>query len=169
VSDVRLVWAQSSRGVIGAGGSIPWHLPEDLRRFRELTTGGVVLMGRRTWDSLPARFRPLPERRNLVLTRDRTWSAGGAVPVPDVASATAAAGAEPLWVIGGGQVYEVTLPLAGRAEVTEVDLDPDGDTLAPELGEGWRLARADPAQAWHVSSSGLRYRYLSWERVSPAV
>lgn len=166
VHDVRLVWAQSRRGVIGSGGGIPWHLPEDLRRFRELTTGGVVLMGRRTWESLPPRFRPLPDRRNLVLTRDPGWSAAGAEVVHDLAGALAAAGEAPLWVIGGGEVYRLAQPHAGRAEVTEIDADPDGDTHAPVLGADWVADGGDPGEGWRVSSTGLRYRHRSYRRAA---
>jgi dihydrofolate reductase len=168
VPDVRLVWAQSRRGVIGNGGAIPWRVPEDLRRFSALTSGGVVLMGRRTWESLPPRFRPLPERHNLVLTRDLAWTAAGADVVHDVADALRAAAGAPLWVIGGGEVYRLTQPLAVRAEVTEVDVDPDGDTLAPVLGADWLTVEADPAEGWHESSSGVRYRYRSYRRAAPA-
>jgi dihydrofolate reductase len=165
--DVRLVWAQSRRGVIGSDGAIPWRLPEDLRRFSALTSGAVVVMGRRTWDSLPPRFRPLPGRRNLVLTRDRRWSAPGAHVVHDLPDALARAEDAPLWVIGGAEVYRLALPLAARAEVTEVDVDPDGDTVAPVLGPGWLAVDADPEEGWHVSSTGLRYRYRSYRRAVP--
>ena len=99
-------------------------------------------MGRRTWESLPPRFRPLPDRRNLVLTRDPGWSAPGAEVVHDLAGALAAAGEAPLWVIGGGEVYRLAQPHAGRAEVTEIDADPDGDTHAPALGADWVAAAA---------------------------
>jgi len=168
VHDVRLVWAQSPRGVIGSGGAIPWRVPEDLRRFSTLTSGGVVLMGRRTWDSLPPRFRPLPGRRNLVLTRDRAWSRAGAQVVHDVDEALGVAVGAPLWVIGGGEVYRLAEPFAVRAEVTEVDVDPDGDTPAPLLGAEWLAVATDPEQGWHVSSSGVRYRYRSYRRPVPA-
>jgi dihydrofolate reductase len=163
-ADVRLLWAQSRRGVIGADGTMPWRVPEDLRRFRDLTTGGTVLMGRRTWDGLPPRFRPLPGRRNLVLTRNRAWSSPGAEAVHDVADAITATAPATLWIVGGGEVYRLALPLAGRAEVTEVDLDPDGDTVAPALDADWMLAASDPEDGWHTSSSGVRYRYRTWLR-----
>jgi dihydrofolate reductase len=168
VDDLRLIWAQSRRGVIGAEGAMPWHVPEDLRRFSALTSGGIVLMGRRTWDALAPRFRPLPGRRNLVLTRDRSWSAAGAQAVHDLADALGRAAGAPLWVIGGGQVYRLAQPSAVRAEVTELDLDPDGDTMAPVLGTEWVTAATDPEEGWHVSSTGVRYRYRSLLRPVPA-
>jgi dihydrofolate reductase len=145
---------------------MPWRLPEDLARFKELTWGRPVLMGRRTWDSLPKRFRPLPGRTNLVLTRRRDWTASGATAVRSPAEALA--GAErsglpgPVWVIGGGSVYELFAPLATRAEVTVVGLDVDGDTRAPQLGAGWRRKTSEPATGWLVSRTGLRYRFETW-------
>ncbi|WP_025157596.1 dihydrofolate reductase [Leifsonia aquatica] len=155
---LALIWAEAHDRVIGADGGIPWHLPEDMRHFRELTSGSPVVMGRRTWDSLPERFRPLPGRTNIVVTRQAAWSAPGAEVAHDVEEALAlAAGAETVWVMGGAQLYAAALPLADRVEVTEVDLDVPGDTRAPALGEGWRTARGE----WQESSSGLRYRFAT--------
>ena len=125
-----LVWAQARGGVIGADGRLPWHLPEDLRLFRELTTGSTVVMGRRTWESLPERFRPLPGRRNVVLTSDRSWAADGAARAGSVEEVLAGEGDGELWVIGGGRVYAAFLPHADRVVVTDVDTDVDGDTWA---------------------------------------
>jgi dihydrofolate reductase len=158
---VHLIWAQSASGVIGADGGIPWRVPEDLRRFKALTHGSSVLMGRRTWDSLPAAARPLPGRRNLVLTRDPTWTAPGA---EKVASVEEAAAEGDLWVIGGAEVYRLALPLAEDAHVTEVDVDVPGDTFAPVLAAPWHLTEGDPAGGWHRSVSGLRYRHLTFRR-----
>lgn len=155
---LALIWAEAHDRVIGADGGIPWHLPEDMRHFRELTSGSPVVMGRRTWDSLPERFRPLPGRTNIVVTRQAAWSAPGAEVAHDVEEALAlAAGAETVWVMGGAQLYTAALPLADRVEVTEVDLDVPGDTRAPALGEGWRTERGE----WLESSSGLRYRFAT--------
>jgi len=160
---VGLVWAQAEGGVIGAGGGLPWHLPEDLRRFRDLTTGSTVVMGRRTWESLPERFRPLPDRRNVVLTTDREWAAHGAEPaasVDDVLDRHAGA----LWVIGGGRVYAAFLPHADRVVVTDVDTRVDGDTWAPALGPGWRRVSREPAEGWAASTTGLRYAVSEYRR-----
>ena len=138
---VRMVWAQAADGVIGAGGALPWHLPEDLRLFRALTTGATVVMGRRTWESLPPRFRPLPGRRNVVLTSAPALP--GAEVVSSVAEALALDG--DLWVIGGGAVYAAFLPHADEVVVTEVDASPAGDTWAPALGPGWTPDTRVPA------------------------
>ena len=163
---VSLVWAQAHDRVIGAGGRLPWHLPEDLRLFRQLTTGGTVVMGRLTWESLPARNRPLPGRRNVVLSRDPHWSAAGAEHAGSVAEVLAAA--PDCWVIGGAAVYAAFLPHAGRLVVTDVDLAVDGDTRAPAIGAGWRLVARTPEAGWATSSAGPRYAVGQYERVPAA-
>lgn len=155
-----LIWAQSTSGVIGRDGGIPWHVPEDLARFKELTMGHTVVMGRRTWESLPPRFRPLPGRRNAVVSRNPDYLAPGADVVDSI---DAALGDGQNWVIGGAEIYHMALPLATRCEVTEVDIDlrvDDADTLAPVLGESW----IGTAGGWHDSTSGLRYRFYSYLR-----
>lgn len=169
---LALIWAQARAAdggpaVIGAGGGMPWHLPEDLAHFRDLTTGRPVLMGRATWESLPPRFRPLPGRTNLVLTRRTGFDAPGAIVVPDVAAAVALAGAGEAWVIGGAQVYAQTIRWADRLEVTEIDAAYDGDARAPDVDASWRLA-AEPTDGWRTSAAGLRYRFISYERVAAA-
>jgi len=158
-----LVWAQARGGVIGADGGLPWHLPEDLRLFRELTTGGTVVMGRRTWESLPERFRPLPGRRNVVLTSDPSWAAEGAHRAGSVAQVLAEHDG-PLWVIGGGRVYAAFLPHADRLVVTDVDTRVDGDTFAPELGPEWRRVSREPQDGWSTSTTGLRYAVSEYAR-----
>jgi len=127
-----------------------------------VTGGATVVMGRRTWDSLPERFRPLPGRRNVVLTRSPGWRAPGAETAPELARALAGPG--DIWVIGGAQVYTQALPRADRLEVTELADAFDGDSLAPQLGAGWRLARGEPADGWLTSRTGHRYRFLSYAR-----
>src|ERR1700751_5882300 len=118
---VGLVWAQSTSGVIGRGGDIPWRVPEDLARFKQVTMGHTVVMGRRTWDSLPARVRPLPGRRNVVLSRRADFSIDGAEVGGSLEAALALAEAEPrTWVIGGAQISLLALPYATRCEVPEV-------------------------------------------------
>jgi dihydrofolate reductase len=160
---VALIWAQARDRVIGASGSLPWHLPEDLTSFRGLTTGSTVVMGRRTWESLPERFRPLPGRTNVVLTSDPHWSAEGARRAGSVTEVLDDGG--PLWVIGGGAVYAAFLPHADRLVVTDVDLAVDGDTWAPAIGAGWRLAARTPDQGWDFSpSTGLRYAVSEYVR-----
>jgi len=121
--------------------------------------GHTVVMGRRTWDSLPTRFRPLPGRRNIVLTRNRAFEAAGA----EVVSSIDIAIGDQTWVIGGSEIYHLALPAATRCEVTEVDIDlhlEDDDALAPVLDESWIGTSGD----WHDSSSGLRYRFHSFLR-----
>jgi dihydrofolate reductase len=160
---LALIWAQADGGVIGKDGAIPWRLPEDQARFKALTTGSAVLMGRLTWESLPASVRPLPGRRNLVLTTAADWTATGAERVASVEAAASLAAAD-LWVIGGERVYQAALPLAGRAVVTQVDASFDGDTFAPELDASWHPVDVDPPAGWHVSSTGLRFKVTTFER-----
>jgi dihydrofolate reductase len=160
---VSLIWAQSSNGVIGHDGSIPWRLPEDLKLFRSLTMGSTVLMGRATWDSLPDAFRPLPGRRNLVMTRRPDLTAPGAVAVGSVDDAFAAAQGE-VWVIGGEQIYRAAMPYAHRLVVTELETAYDGDTFAPAIDASWTVTARDPADGWHTSTSGLRYRVTTHVR-----
>jgi dihydrofolate reductase len=159
---VRMVWAQAAEGVIGAGGALPWHLPEDLRLFRALTVGSTVVMGRRTWESLPARFRPLPGRRNVVLSATLDATEPGAEVVRSVDDARAVS--DELWVIGGGAVYAAFLPHAAEVVVTEVDAAVAGDTWAPPLGEDWELGMRVPVSGWTESASGLRFRVSQWRR-----
>jgi dihydrofolate reductase len=160
MSELGLIWAQSTSGVIGRAGDIPWQVPEDLIRFKELTIGHTVVMGRRTWDSLPARFRPLPGRRNVVLTRQTGFIADGATVVDCLDEALT----DPdTWVIGGEQIYTLALPRAGRCEVTEIDIElprDDGDAVAPVLDETW----AGTPGEWQTSSAGVRYRFHSYHR-----
>jgi dihydrofolate reductase len=155
-----LIWAQSTSGVIGRANGIPWRLPEDQARFKDLTMGHTVVMGRLTWESLPAKVRPLPGRRNVVVTRQADYVADGATVVHDLNQAVADGDA---WVIGGAQLYAQALPLAQRCDVTEVDVDlpPEpGDALAPVLDDGWTGAPGE----WLTGASGLRYRFTSYLR-----
>ena len=157
---VALIWAQSTSGVIGRDGAIPWSLPEDMAHFKRLTLGHTVVMGRRTWESLPERFRPLPGRRNVVVSRNTDYRAEGAAVVTSI---DAALGDSDTWVIGGAEIYHLAMPLATRCEITEVDADlhlRDDDTLAPALDGSW-VGTSTP---WHDSSSGLRYRFHSYLR-----
>jgi len=165
-----LVWAQSVDGVIGVDGALPWHLPEDMAHFREVTAGALVVMGRATWASLPPRFRPLPGRVNVVLSRTPGLELPGAIVVGGVTEALDLVGRadRPAWVVGGGQVYAAFEPVADRAEITEVDVTLGAGTRAPTLGGGWSPTRSDPAEGWATSSGGLRYRFVSWARGGPS-
>ena len=161
---IGLIWAQADGGVIGNAGRIPWRLPEDQARFKELTFGSTVLMGRLTWESLPASVRPLPGRRNLVLTSDPSWAAEGAERVDSVETAIGLTSGD-LWVMGGAAVYAATLPLADRVDVTYLDLATDGDVFAPVLGPTWRPALEGE---WQTSTTGLRFKCVRYEK-APAI
>jgi dihydrofolate reductase len=130
---VVIVVAESSNHVIGRNGQIPWHLPGDLRRFRELTTGHVVIMGRKTYESLPERFRPLPNRTNIVLSRQHEFALHGALMATSLQEAIELADSDPAFVIGGEQIYRQALPLADRIELTRVEDYFDGDSRFPIL------------------------------------
>lgn len=160
-----MIWAQARDGAIGRDGVMPWHLPEDLAHFKAATLGAPVIMGRRTWESLPERFRPLPGRENIVVTRDAAYLAEGASVRSSIASAisvAAAQGSEIAWIMGGGELYRAAMPLADELVVTRIELDvDDADTFAPEVGEAWVLT--DPGEA-RVSANGLGYRFERWSR-----
>jgi dihydrofolate reductase len=136
---ITLIVARADNNVIGLNGRMPWHLPADLKRFKALTTGKPMIMGRKTFESLPGL---LPGRRHIVLTRDTRWSAPGAEIVHDVASALALSGPD-VSIIGGAEIYRLFLPQADRIELTEIHATPDGDTHLPDFGPGWQeTARA---------------------------
>lgn len=164
---VALIFARARNGVIGKDGQMPWHLPEDLAHFKRQTLGAPVLMGRKTWDALPPRFRPLPGRRNIVITRQAGWHADGAVPAASLPDALAlCAGAPQVWVIGGGEIYAQALPLAHRVVVTEIDRDFEGDTFAPVLDAArWRETQRS---AHPAASDGLPFAFVTYERADAA-
>ncbi|OJU42049.1 MAG: dihydrofolate reductase [Microbacterium sp. 69-10] len=153
-----LIWAEAEGGVIGAAGGMPWHVPEDLAHFKEITLGDPVIMGRRTWESLPERFRPLPGRENIVITRQQDWAAEGVRRAADIDEAVR--GLDRMWFIGGSDIFRQVIGHADRLEVTELELKVDGDAFAPSR-EGWRLV--DEGE-WETSRTGVRYRFLGYER-----
>ena len=159
MSRVRLIWAQAANGVVGYDNALPWRIPEDLARFRALTTGGTVVMGRRTWESLPPKFRPLPERRNVVVTRDPSYDAPGADVVGSLEAALALA--DDIWVGGGAEIYAAAMPVADGLFITDVEGDYPGDVFAPAVGPEWREAEVGE---WQTSSSGVRYRWRELTR-----
>ncbi|WP_309081157.1 dihydrofolate reductase [Zhihengliuella sp.] len=171
---IALVWAQTVDGVIGRDGDLPWHLPEDMAHFKAETMGHPVVMGRRTWASIPPRFRPFAGRTNIVLTSDPATAddvrqAGGiAVERLDEAldAARAADGGELVCVIGGGQVFAAAVPLADTAVVTVINAEVDGDTYAPALEDGWELAAAEPADGWRTAANGTEFRIERWRRTA---
>ena len=155
---LHLIFARSKNGVIGVDGGLPWHLPEDLAHFKRSTLGCPVIMGRKTWDSLPPKFRPLPGRANVVVTRQADWQAGGALCADSLERAMALCGEAPhVWVIGGAQLYALAEPLAATAVVTEIDTELEGDAFAPNFGPHWQ----ETAREEHLAANGLHYRFIT--------
>lgn len=170
---LKAIWAQARDGagrpVIGSGGDMPWHLPEDLRHFSALTRGCAVVMGRRTWESFPERYRPLPGRVNVVITSgDPVERADATVGSLDEALAVAArlSDGPDVWVIGGGRVYAEAMPQLDALEVTEIDLVVDGDTFAPTIDPDTWDAVSD--SGWRDSATGPRHRFLTYRREAAA-
>jgi len=149
VAEIVLVAAVAANGVIGRGSELVFRHPADAKHFRETTMGAPVIMGRKTWESLPARFRPLPGRRNLVVTRQAGYAAEGAETAASLDAALALAAAAPrVFVIGGGELYAQALPRADELVLTEVQAALDGDVRFPPV---------DPAQ------------WIEVQRVQPAL
>ncbi|HEX7864009.1 MAG TPA: dihydrofolate reductase [Variovorax sp.] len=166
---INLIFARAANGVIGVNNTIPWHIPEDMAHFKQQTAGAPVIMGRKTWDSLPPRFRPLPGRRNIVVSRQADWQAEGALRASSLQEALSLCESPEVgtvWVIGGAQIYAEAEPLAQRAVVTEVARDYEGDAYAPELDPAsWLETQREP----HVSAKdGLGFSFVTYERVGLA-
>jgi len=160
---INLILARAANGVIGLDGVMPWHLPEDMAHFKQQTMGAPVIMGRKTWDSIPPRFRPLPGRRSIVVTRNSGWLADGAERAGSLEQAIALckhAGAAEAWVMGGAQIYAEAEPLAQRVLLTEIEKNYDGDAWAPEFGAGWRQT----ARESHVAANGIPFSFVTLER-----
>ena len=157
---VTLVVARARNGVIGRDGKLPWHIPADLKRFKALTMGSVMIMGRKTFESLPGL---LPGRRHIVLTRDRAWRADGVEVARDVNEALRLAGREAVSVIGGAEIFALFLPRANRIELTEVLDDVAGDTVMadPRAKGGWREVGNED----HPAENGQpHFRFVTLER-----
>ena len=157
---ITIVVARAENGVIGRDGKLPWHLPADLKRFKALTMGSAMVMGRRTFESLPGL---LPGRRHIVLTRDRSWSAAGAEVAHDIAGAIALAGAQALSVIGGADIFALFMPIADRLELTEVLAAVPGDTVIadPRESGSWR----ETFREEHPAEEGRpAFRFVSLEK-----
>jgi dihydrofolate reductase len=158
---LHLIYARAANGVIGKDNALPWHLPEDMAHFKRTTLGCPVIMGRKTWDSLPPKFRPLPGRLNIVITRDPAFVAGGATLAHSLEAARGLCPAgSTAWVIGGAQIYAQALPLATEVVVTEIAQDFEGDAYAPELDSGW----TEIARHALVSASGLPFDFVTYRR-----
>ncbi len=154
---VTLILAAAENGVIGRDGAIPWHISDDLKRFKALTMGNTIVMGRKTWDSLPK--KPLPGRRNIVVTWQKLWQAEGAETMP----LERALEQPDVFIIGGAEIYRAALPRAGRIELTEVHRAFDGDAAFAFDRKDWtEIARED-----HATPEGLRYSFVTLERNAP--
>jgi dihydrofolate reductase len=160
---IILIAAVAKNRVIGRDNQLVWQLPEDMQHFKALTHGHAVLMGRKTWESLPPRFRPLPGRRNIVVTRQGDYVAEGAEVAGSLPAALAlAAEQETVFVIGGADIYDQALPLADNLEITEVDLEPEGDAWFPAIPAAeWQETARAPA----VSQNGLGYAFVTYQRI----
>lgn len=140
MAELFLIYARASNGTIGRDNRLPWHIPADLKHFKALTLGKPMIMGRKTFESFPS---PLPGRRHIVLTRDTGWARDGAEVAHSVDEALAMAGEQEIAVVGGAEIYALFLPLATRVELTEIDLDVEGDTHMPALNPEWRETARD--------------------------
>ena len=157
---LHLIYARARNGVIGKDNQMPWHLPEDLAHFKRVTLGQPVIMGRKTWDSLPARFRPLPGRLNIVVTRQTDWQADGALRAASIEDAIRlCADATDAWIMGGAEIYRQAEPLASTAVVTEIDADFVGDAFAPTLSTGWQEVLRES----HVGANGLPFSFVTYQ------
>ncbi len=159
---LHLIYARSRNNVIGVNGDLPWHLPEDLAHFKRTTLGQAVIMGRVTWQSIPEKFRPLPGRSNVVVSRQPDFSAPGAQVVNSLQAALALLPAdETVWLIGGAQLYAQAVPLAQQLVITEIDADYQGDAFAPT----WNQAEWTESQRTaHTSAQGLSYSLVTLQR-----
>jgi dihydrofolate reductase len=160
---LALIAAVARNGAIGKDNALLWREPEDLKHFRRVTMGCPVIMGRKTWDSLPARFRPLPGRRNLVITRSTGWRADGAEPVHSLPAALALlAGAPKVFVIGGAEIYALALPLADELVLTEIDADLDGDVFFP-CRDNARFVEVGRER--HTTDAGVPYSFVTYTKL----
>jgi dihydrofolate reductase len=158
---LTLIAAVARNGVIGIDNRLPWQLPADLKHFKELTTGHAVIMGRKTWESLPEKFRPLPGRRNIVVTRNDSFRAEGATVSISLPDAIAAANGDEAFVIGGAELYKAALPLADRLQLTEIDAAYEGDTWFPAIETTrWQ----ETARESHSDADGFRYAFVTYQR-----
>ena len=156
---LHLIFARASNGVIGVNGTLPWHLPEDMAHFKRVTLGCPVIMGRKTWDSLPPKFRPLPGRINVVVTKQENWQGNGSKPARSLDEALLLCYQfEHAWVIGGAQIYAQAMPLAHSAVVTEIDAPFEGDAFAPSFGPGWM----ETARERHLAANGIRFSFATY-------
>lgn len=167
---IGMIYAKAQNNVIGKNGDLPWYLPEDLAHFKKITQGHPVIMGRKTWDSLPAKFKPLPGRQNIVVSRAsseelKAITQTGAWVCNSLELAlekcrTMQTSPTEIWIIGGAQIYQQAQALCNAAEVTLIEQDFEGDAFAPVLDGQWLLQ----SEAKHQTQNGLNYRFLSYVR-----
>jgi dihydrofolate reductase len=158
---LKLIFARARNGVIGRDNALPWHLPEDLAHFKQTTLGQPVIMGRKTWESLPPKFRPLPGRTNIVVTRQRDWQADGALVAHDMVQAVELCPPNTqAWVIGGAEVYAQAMPMADTAVVTEIDADFEGNAFAPSFDSSWH----ETSRVSGLAANGLSYQFVTLNR-----
>lgn len=157
--EIIIIVAVAKNGVIGKDNQLLWNIPEDMAHFKALTQGHAVLMGRKTWESLPERFRPLPGRRNIVITRQTDYAAPGAVRAASMEAGIAAAhDAEKLFIIGGAEIYAQAMALADTLEITEVDLEPTGDAWFPRISaSGWQESNRIEFKSANTNGAFVKY------------
>ncbi len=161
--NIVLIAAVAKNRVIGKNNQLIWHIPEDMAHFKSMTWGHPVLMGRKTWDSLPARFRPLPGRENFVLTRNPECLPQGAQAIDSIEKAlNLASTVSKLFVIGGAEIYSALLPYASHLELTEIETSPEGDAFFPEIQQDWACTNMQQ----FISCNGPFVRYCSYQRKS---
>lgn len=168
---IAMIWAQSSNGIIGREGDMPWFVPEDFAHFKDKTMGSPVIMGRTTWDSLPHKSKPLPGRDNIVLTTQRDFAENGATVVHNIEDALHAAQqaagtreSSTIWVIGGASIYNQFMVHAQLLEVTDINLDVEGDTRAPDIAEQFTAVSRTPESGWLTSRTEIDYAFTTYTR-----
>jgi len=160
-STLILIAAVARNGAIGKDNALLWRLPEDLKFFKRTTLGCPVIMGRKTWDSLPPKFRPLPGRLNIVVTRQTDWRSEGALRAGSIEEAMRLCGDAPdAWIMGGADIYRQAEPLASTAVVTEIDADFEGDAFAPKLSPKWREVQRES----HTAANGLPFSFVTYQQ-----
>ena len=156
---ISLIAALGKNRVIGSDNSIPWKLPADMKRFRELTTGKPVIMGRKTFESIG---RPLPNRTNIIITTDKNYKADGCIVVHSVDEALKSAKGSEIMVIGGAQIYKLFLPKANRMYLTFIDKEFEGDAYFPEYDKNeWK----EVSREEHADENGLKYSFVNFDRI----
>lgn len=162
---LHLILARSDNNVIGKDGKIPWYVPEDMTHFKEKTLWWPVIMGRKTWESLPATVQPLPYRLNIVLSRNKNLVIEKALTSSSLGEICQSLTPQwdKAWVIGGSQLYAESLPYASTAEVTEIHTHYEGDTFAPQFGDGW----VEISRERRTSVSGVDYSFVCYENTNP--